>query len=58
MADPDADTDDEFENSPDYYSILNVRKDVSVQFLGLFQLLLMSRNSTFFIAAQKPNFKL
>ena len=29
MADPDADSDDEFENSPDYYSILNVRKDVS-----------------------------
>jgi len=29
MADPDADTDDEFENSPDYYSILNVRKDAT-----------------------------
>jgi len=29
MADPDADTEDEFENTLDYYSVLNVRKDVS-----------------------------
>lgn len=28
MADPDADSDDEFDDSPDYYSVLNVRKDV------------------------------
>eukprot|EP00111_Clytia_hemisphaerica_P005692 TCONS_00016511-protein len=29
MADPDADTEEEYENSPDYYSILNVRKDAT-----------------------------
>ena len=28
MTDPDADSDDEFEDSPDYYSVLNVRKEV------------------------------
>ena len=30
MADPDADSDDEFENSTDYYSVLNVLKDVRI----------------------------
>ena len=28
MTDPDADSDDEFDDSPDYYSVLNVRKEV------------------------------
>ena len=28
MADPDADSDEEFDDSPDYYSVLNVRKEV------------------------------
>ena len=28
MADPDADSDEEFDDSPDYYTVLNVRKEV------------------------------
>lgn len=36
MADPDADTDDEFDDVPDYYSILNLRKDVRFFYIGDF----------------------